>query len=82
MWGPQQKDESAPQEYYSIKKTSRIALSNPEIKVSTNLKKKGVFKIISGELSRALIPTFPARSRLSKIHGGSWRIDEFPAVIL
>jgi len=34
----------------------------------------------NGELSEALVPTFPARSRLSKIHGGLWRIDEFSAV--
>jgi len=33
------------------------------------------------ELSRALVPTFPARSRLSKIHGGLWKTDEFSAVM-
>ena len=54
-----------------------------DVKVSCN----GVNKLLpltvvngNGELSRALLPTFPARSWLSKIHGGLWRIDEFSAV--
>jgi len=32
-------------------------------------------------LSRALVPTFPARSWLTEIHGGLWRISEFSAVM-
>ena len=31
----------------------------------------------NGELSRALVPTFPARSWLSKIHGGFRRIFSY-----
>ena len=35
----------------------------------------------NGELSRALVSAFPARSWLSKIHGGLWRKGEFSALM-
>jgi len=35
----------------------------------------------NGELSEALVPTFPARSWLSKLHGGLWRKGEFSALM-
>jgi len=39
------------------------------------------FRKSNGKLSRALVPTFPARSWLSEVHGGLWRIGEFSAVM-
>ena len=43
----------------------------------------GILSRFSGnrELSRALVPTFPSRSWLSKIHGSLRGIDEFSAVL-
>jgi len=58
-----------------------LTIQNISSKMAIQVSTKIDQQFINGELSGAEVPTFPARSWLSKIHGGLWRIDEFTGVM-